>query len=122
MIEGIFFVRIHSDQESKVLNPNPVIVRSTKEERFFSRNLKKGNDFIKWEIGSTPPPIDSNFSGFVIVTNLYPLTEQVQWWLGKLTVPFIVGNTLNVPLIYLKIQNRQYFLLSKCENVLGSRS
>jgi len=53
------------------------------------KNSKKGSEFIKWEIGSVPPRIDSNFSGFIIITNLYPLTEEIQWWLGKLALPFI---------------------------------
>ena len=61
------------------------------------KNSKKGSEFIKWEIGSVPPRIDSSFSGFIIITNLYPLTEEIQWWLGKLALPFIAGKVFKYP-------------------------
>ena len=68
-----------------------VVVRSEKEKRYFHQKSNRNIQFVIWSICEPPPLALQNNDSIVIVTDLYPIDESIQWWLAKLSRPFIAG-------------------------------
>ena len=68
-----------------------MIVRSEKEKRYFQQKSIRNVEFVIWSISEPPPLALQNNDSIVIVTDLYPIDESIQWWLAKLSRPFIAG-------------------------------
>jgi len=66
-----------------------VVVRSEKEKRYFHQKSNRNIQFVIWSICEPPPLALQNNDSIVIVTDLYPIDESIQWWLAKLSRPFI---------------------------------
>jgi len=67
------------------------VVRSEKEKRYFHQKSIRNVEFVIWSISEPPPSTLQNNESIVIVTDLYPIDESIQWWLAKLSRPFIAG-------------------------------
>ena len=74
-----------------------VVVRSEKEKRYFHQKSIRNVEFVIWSISEPPPLALQNNDSIVIVTDLYPIDESIQWWLAKLSRPFIAGIISIVP-------------------------
>ena len=86
-----------------------VVVRSEKEKRYFHQKSNRNIQFVIWSICEPPPLALQNNDSIVIVTDLYPIDESIQWWLAKLSRPFIAGIFISIMLpARLCIYNRSH--------------
>ena len=68
-----------------------VIVRNKKERSLYPDHAK----VVIWPIGEKPPNLENVGGDFtaMVVTNVFPLNEQIQWWLEKSKYPFVLGKS-----------------------------
>ena len=64
-----------------------IIVRNRKEKTLYPHHA----NVIVWPIGEVPPNLESYEFSALIVTNVYPMNEQIQWWLEKSKYPYVIG-------------------------------
>jgi len=64
-----------------------VIVRNSRQKKFFKKNLKRPVSFLTWDAEQLEPPKVG--AGWVYICDLDSLSENVLWWLSRLSDRFV---------------------------------
>ena len=66
-----------------------VIVRNSRQKKLLRKKIVKPVSYITWKADEDKPPQVG--SDWVYIADLYPLNEDVIWWLSRLTDRFVAG-------------------------------